>query len=281
MSAPAPRFANDDQAAQHWLTLLRNGTDVQKIQARERPPPSSSARGMFEEATDLLVSNVRAGVRNADVFRWLARLYRAQGDEVTSMQAAAEAAKYIRVASEPASPTPTLVMPASIPARDVEDDPLGFRRGAANPWHRRWWAAAGLSFLCFPIGLVLIWLNRGWSPRVRMVATAVVLIWGGYVLVSAGRSSGAPTATSLRPTSTITVNTPVAAQAAPATSVPVPPTATPTEAEMKAGFQGGLDEAWKREDWVHAIQAAQALVALDPNDRDQPGEAVRCTHQSG
>jgi hypothetical protein len=36
MTLPARRFANDDDAAQHWLTLLRDGDDDQKIQARAR-----------------------------------------------------------------------------------------------------------------------------------------------------------------------------------------------------------------------------------------------------
>jgi predicted Zn-dependent protease len=89
MTTPARRFANDDEAAQHWLKLLRDGDGEQKIQAREQLAAIFERRGMHEEATDLLVSNVRDGVRNADIFRWLARLYRAQGDEVTAMQAAA------------------------------------------------------------------------------------------------------------------------------------------------------------------------------------------------
>jgi hypothetical protein len=101
MMTPAPRFANEDEAAQHWLLLLREGDATQKIQARERLAAIFECRGMYEEATDLLVSNARAGVRNADIFRWLARLYRAQGDEVTAMQAAAEAAKFM-----PSSPSP-------------------------------------------------------------------------------------------------------------------------------------------------------------------------------
>jgi hypothetical protein len=121
MSAPVPRFANDDEAAQHWLTLLRSGTDEQEIQAREQLAAIFERRGMFEEATDLLVSNVRAGVQNADIFRWLARLYRAQGDEVTAMQAAAEAAKYL----PPATPItePVTAMMAQAPYSHLPHQP--------------------------------------------------------------------------------------------------------------------------------------------------------------
>jgi hypothetical protein len=107
MMTPAPRFANDDEAAQYWLGRLRDGTNDQKIEAREQLATIFERRGMFEEATDLLVSNLRAGVRNADIFRRLARLYRAQGDEVTAMQAAVEAAKLM----PSGSPKPTKVAP--------------------------------------------------------------------------------------------------------------------------------------------------------------------------
>lgn len=100
----------DDDAAQLWLGLLRTGTAEQKANARERLASIFEQRGMTEEALDLLISNVRAGVQNADIYRWIARLYRAQGDDLTAMQAAAEAAKYL-----PPSPPPitdhTVVMP--------------------------------------------------------------------------------------------------------------------------------------------------------------------------
>lgn len=108
-----PHFENDDQAAQHWLLLLRDGDDDQKITAREQLAAVFERRGMLEEATDLLESNVRDGVRNADIFRWLARLYRNGSDEVRAMQAAAEAAKYIRQAvPAPARAAPAQVMPS-------------------------------------------------------------------------------------------------------------------------------------------------------------------------
>lgn len=69
------------------MTHTRPSTDGDadhKIAAREQLAGIFERRGMFEEAADLLVSNVRDGVRNADIFRWLARLFRAQGDEVTA-----------------------------------------------------------------------------------------------------------------------------------------------------------------------------------------------------
>jgi hypothetical protein len=85
---------------------------------------------MYEEAADLLGANVRDGVRNADIFRWLARLYRAQGDEVTAMQAAAEAAKYMRQTESPSVIAAPIVAPRAqraappLPAPDHVAPPL-------------------------------------------------------------------------------------------------------------------------------------------------------------
>lgn len=107
MTTPARQFTNDDEAAQHWLTVLRDGGADQKIQAREQLAAIFERRGMLEEATDLLVANVHDGVKTADTFRWLARLYQGQGQEVLAMQAAAEAAKYL-------PPTRQVVEPATV-----------------------------------------------------------------------------------------------------------------------------------------------------------------------
>jgi hypothetical protein len=51
-------------------------------------------RGMLGEAIDLLEANVHAGERNGEIFRWLAQLYREQGDKTRSFEALVEAAKY-------------------------------------------------------------------------------------------------------------------------------------------------------------------------------------------
>src|SRR3712207_8164918 len=48
---------------------------------------------MLEEATELLISNVRGGVRNAAIFLWLARLYQGQDQEELAVRATAEAAR--------------------------------------------------------------------------------------------------------------------------------------------------------------------------------------------
>lgn len=122
MTAPVPRFSSDDEAAQHWLMLLRDGNPDQKIQAREQLATIFERRGMLEEATELLISNIHDGVRSADIFRWLARLYRNQGQEVLAMQAAAEAAKYLDPPASQQSMQPaTMVMAPVSEHRDQRD----------------------------------------------------------------------------------------------------------------------------------------------------------------
>jgi hypothetical protein len=92
---------HDDADIQRWLSQLHDGTSEDKIEAREGLARVFEQRGMLDEATDLVVNNVRAGVRDADTFRWLARLYRAQGNETLAAQAAAEASKYLTPAAPP------------------------------------------------------------------------------------------------------------------------------------------------------------------------------------
>ena len=86
---------NDDDDAQHWLAVLRDGTPAQQYEARMALARIFERKGMFEEAIELLVTNARTGDRNADLFRMLSRLYKAQGEEILSVQAAAEAARYL------------------------------------------------------------------------------------------------------------------------------------------------------------------------------------------
>jgi hypothetical protein len=112
MTTPSSRFENEDTEVQYWLGVLRDGSDDQKIAARSALARVFEQRNMYEEATDLLISNIQAGFKNADIFRWLARLYRAQGEEVLSMQAAAEAAKNMTSAVLVADPP---LAPAGLP----------------------------------------------------------------------------------------------------------------------------------------------------------------------
>lgn len=84
----------DHEQAQRWLSALRDGTAAEKIAARRGLARVFERRGMLEEAIDLLEANVRAGVRSGEIFRWLARLYREQGEDARSLEALVEAGKY-------------------------------------------------------------------------------------------------------------------------------------------------------------------------------------------
>ncbi len=91
MTAPVPMFTNDDEAAQHWLGLLRDGARVQKVEARIHLATIFERRGMLDEAVELLETNVASGVRRAEVYDWLHRLYRSQGNGFLSLKAYGEA----------------------------------------------------------------------------------------------------------------------------------------------------------------------------------------------
>src|SRR5215210_4721717 len=113
----------EHQQAQRWLSALRDGTEAEKIAARRGLARVFEQRGMLEEAVDLLDVNVRAGVHSGEIFRWLARLYREQGEETRSVEALAEAAKY-----QPASVTSEDSTPPDLP---TDSTPTWTRRRLA------------------------------------------------------------------------------------------------------------------------------------------------------
>ncbi len=108
-----------DQQIQDWLNSLRDGTHTEKIAARRSLARLFEQRGMLEEAVELLENNVRAGVRSGETFRWLSRLYRAQGDEARSEEALAEAMKYLAVPVTSVSTDPSTVPTPSRPIRTL------------------------------------------------------------------------------------------------------------------------------------------------------------------
>jgi hypothetical protein len=80
-----------DRQVQDWLSTLRDGSPAMKVVARRGLAQVCEARGLLEEATDLVTANVAAGAPDPDALRWLARLYAARGDHERSRQAADEA----------------------------------------------------------------------------------------------------------------------------------------------------------------------------------------------
>ena len=77
--AAEPAFANEDEKAHYYLTVLRDGSDEEKVEARYVLSRVFENRGMLEEATELLENNAKAGVRDRMLYTRLAKLYRQLG----------------------------------------------------------------------------------------------------------------------------------------------------------------------------------------------------------
>jgi hypothetical protein len=104
----APKFRNEDEAAQYYLSTLRDGTPVEKIVARDGLAAIFSRRGLFEEAAELYELNIRAGERSPELFEHLSDVYRQLGDDESAEAALAEARRPRQdapAASLPAAPT--------------------------------------------------------------------------------------------------------------------------------------------------------------------------------
>ena len=73
------RYGSDDEAAQHWLTILRDDPNHLTTDARLGLAGIFERRGMPVEAADLLESCIAAGHKEAETFERLAILYEAHG----------------------------------------------------------------------------------------------------------------------------------------------------------------------------------------------------------
>ena len=93
MERSPPNFSSEDEEAQHYLGLLRDGTPEQKIAARERLAPIFERRGLLDEAAECYETNIRAGVRDRETYERLAAVYRRQGREELADEVLAEAHK--------------------------------------------------------------------------------------------------------------------------------------------------------------------------------------------
>src|SRR2546421_12804535 len=85
---------NDDALARQYLAALRDGDPPARAAARRGLAAIFEARDLAAEAVELLLNNAREGYRDAELFRFLARLYRHLGDEALAAEAALESAKY-------------------------------------------------------------------------------------------------------------------------------------------------------------------------------------------
>lgn len=108
---------------------------------------------------------------------------------------------------------------------------------APNPWYFSWWAIVPALFLCFPVGLVLLWLSR--KPMGAKVgaslATALLVI---LLAVSSGSSKpnedvvaeGSGSAKATTTANPTTTEEPTTTTAPPTTAPPTTTTAPPTTA---------------------------------------------------
>lgn len=220
MSTPTPRFENDDQAAQHWLAVLRDGDPDQKIMARGQLAAIFERRGMLSEAAELLEGNARAGVRSRDLFLHLAALYRSVGRDDEALAASAEAALLGRPTPPPA--------PAAQGWPPVEVPPIAPTR---RPWYRSMGVIIGASALCLPpLSLALVWM-RPWRQAIKIAASVPLTLWTFLWLTSIISGMVRPTtpaAPRAAATSTVAVAAPTVAAAPPTVAVAVAAKVEPT-----------------------------------------------------
>ena len=107
--------------------------------------------------------------------------------------------------------------------------------GKQTPWYERTWVLALSLLFCFPIGLILLWVNKRFTPTTKIIVTAVVLALALIAGIADSLSppdeskeaKGAATSeaqTTAKPTTTA----PPATTAKPTTTAPPATTAKPT-----------------------------------------------------
>lgn len=157
MTTPMQRPMSDDEAAQFWLLMLRDGNVNEKNQAREHLAGIFERRRMLAEAVELLESNVTAGVNTPDVHDWLARLYSALGQPAMAQRAQESAATLRRQAK---------VAPVSV------------------GWRGSVFSIIAFLLFCWPIGLIFLWTRAPWTRRTKTIITIAVLDVAIYGITS-------------------------------------------------------------------------------------------------
>jgi hypothetical protein len=110
----APELRNEDEAAQYYLSTLREGSRAEKIAARAGLAAIFSRRGLYEEAAELYELNIRAGVRTPELFQQLSGVYRELGDNESARAALSEArrlASGAALAPAPSRPAASVAEP--------------------------------------------------------------------------------------------------------------------------------------------------------------------------
>ena len=269
-------FASEDEEAQHYLRFLREGSQEQKIEARDRLSRIFEDRGMLAEATELLEGNGRTGVRDRSLYTRLATLYRRQDRDDDADAAMAEAMRLTvprpsSVKPPPLVENPTVVRPAVKPSRESSRRTKVLVWGAVGVL-----TVAGLAALgSAPVTGVLYLLAAGAAliagpnpldVRTRLNIPTGRIMTAGLVTASVGLCMvGASMAPSANRPSTTAASTPTPTNTGAQASAP--PSAAPAPAKVdRAAMMGAIDAAWERSDWPAAGKAAQDGLAAFPDD---------------
>jgi hypothetical protein len=214
---PSERTRAEDREAERYLTLLRDGSAEDRILARDELGRIFEKRNLLDEAAECYEANIRAGVRDPELYERLASVYRRQGradladealDEARKLAPAAgadpghEAAPVAAAAADravgadqfearpeapaepsgspPDDPRPDSGRAAGLPTAPAP--PLG-AAGRARP--RPWYASSPFIILSLillgPVGLILMWARAAWSRGTKWLVTAVWL--GSFLLI--------------------------------------------------------------------------------------------------
>jgi hypothetical protein len=86
----AQNLTEGERQTQHWLQLLRDGTEAQKYEARFNLSYDFERLGKLDDAIDILSKNFRADIRDENLLLRLGTLYRKAGYEAAADAAFAE-----------------------------------------------------------------------------------------------------------------------------------------------------------------------------------------------
>ncbi|MDP8923612.1 MAG: hypothetical protein M3O34_12125, partial [Chloroflexota bacterium] len=177
MDSETPRFASEDEEAAWALSLLREGSRAEKIDARDRLAYIFERRNLLDAAIECLESNVRDGVRDPRVYQRLAGIYRRQGLEELADEALDEARSLEQRRREEGSAVrriddladesdagehpleaPTRPLPAAVaPVPDLDRPAPRFAE--PRPWYTTPAVLTLAILVCGPFGIALLWLR--------------------------------------------------------------------------------------------------------------------------
>ncbi|MGB3035596.1 MAG: Ltp family lipoprotein [Candidatus Microthrix parvicella] len=145
--------------------------------------------------------------------------------------------------------------------------------GKQTPWYERTWVLALSLLFCFPIGLILLWVNKRFTPTTKIIVTAVVLalaLIAGIAdslsppdeskeakgaATSEAQTTAKPTTTAPPATTSKPTTTAAPATTAKPTTTPPPTTAPPPPKTAPPPTQPALSVSEQQ-----AVRAAQSYL---------------------